>query len=386
MITRELKPILVLGLCAFVMILTEFAPISLLTNIATNFETKTSIIGLSVSIYAIIGATFGLFCSFVFNKINRKKLFIVIFLILLISNTAILFFDNIVGFFFFRSLCAIGHGMFWAIVADYSIKIVSIKNRGIASSIVFSSIPIATVTGLPILNYIGNQFDWFFPFSLISILSIFCLILIIFFIPNIDTEFDNEPIILKNLLRNKLASLLILITGVVSISHFCSFTYIEPYIRSLSFFNNDKLLTILLIFGISGIIGNIITMKFMNSFIEKLTLIFLIIMLSSLLLIFFIGYEISFYLFLLLIFLWGASISVLFTCLQTWVITVSNKNSAIMAAINSAILNYSIGIGSIIGAGIVSEFNTKWIFFCSSLFLLIGFIYLFISFFKETIK
>lgn len=58
---RELKPILVLGFCAFVMILAEFAPISLLSNIAYTLNTEPSIIGLSVSFYAIIGATFGIF-------------------------------------------------------------------------------------------------------------------------------------------------------------------------------------------------------------------------------------------------------------------------------------------------------------------------------------
>ncbi|MFT4021247.1 MAG: MFS transporter [Acinetobacter sp.] len=376
---RELKPIFALGFCAFLMILAEFAPISLLSNIAKTLKTEPNVIGLSVSIYAIAGATFGLLFSLIFNKFNRKVLFIVIFILLFIGNTAILYSDNIIEFFIFRFLCAVGHGIFWAVVVDFSIKLVEVENRSIASSIIFSSIPIATITGLPILNYIGNQLNWQLSFSLISLCCILCLLLIIFFIPNINTEIENEPIVLKNLLKNKFAWSLIAVTAMVSTAHFCSYTYIEPYVRQLSFFSNSHLLMVFLIFGVSGIFGNIITMKFMNKYIAKMTFIFLFLMISSLFLIYYIGNEISFYGYLLLIFLWGVSISILFTSLQTWVVVVSNKSSAIMAAFNSAILNYSIGLGSILGAGIISKFDIIWLFFCSSIFLLIALIQLFNS-------
>ncbi|MCG9494210.1 MFS transporter [Acinetobacter pittii] len=369
---RELKPVLILGLCAFVMILAEFIPISLLTNIANTLKTEPSIIGVTVSIYATIGATSGIIFTLILNKFNRKKLFLLIFTILFIGNTLIIYSENIFNFFILRSLCAIGHGIFWAVVADFSIKIVSIELRGIASSIIFSSIPIATIVGLPILNYIGNQFNWYLAFSLISTFSVICFLLIIFFIPNIDTEFKNEPIVFKKLFINKLSWILVLITGTVSIAHFCSYTYIEPYIRTLTFFSKQNLVIILIVFGLSGVIGNIITIKFMNNFIERISLIFLILMSFSLLFLFLFGCKINFYTCLIFVFIWGISISILFTSLQTWVIIVSEKNSAVMSAFNSAILNYSIGIGSILGAYIISNYNIILIFLASSFFLFLG--------------
>lgn len=306
-------------------------------------------------------------------------MFIIIFTLLFIGNTAIVYSKNIIIFFFLRLLCAIGHGVFWAVVADFSIKLVNIKKRGVASSIIFSSIPIATITGLPILNYIGNQYNWNLSFLLISLCGALCLILIIYFIPNINTEVKNEPVILKSLLKNKFSWSLVSITGIVSVAHFCSYTYIEPYIRGLSFFSKSNLLIIFIIFGISGVLGNIITMKFINNHTDKITIIFLILMFFSLFLTFYIGADVTFYSFLFLIFLWGISISVLFTSLQTWVIVASGKSSAIMAAFNSAILNYSIGIGAIWGAGIISKFNMIWLFFSSSILLLMGLIQLLIT-------
>lgn len=370
---QEIKAILTLSFCAFMMILVEFSPISLLTDIAQDFNVKPTTIGATVSIYAVVAATFGLLTPLLFKKTNRKWLLLTSFILVFIANTLLTYSNSLFTFLICRAMSAITHGIFWAIVTDFAIKIVATKNRAIASSAIFSSIPIATLIGIPLLNYIGHQANWHSAFLLISITIVICCLLIIRYIPHQNTPIQTTPIYQQPApSKNKQAWLLTLVTSIVAMSHFCAYTYIEPYIRSLSFFSNNNLTLILLIFGLSGLIGNFITMKWMNDYIEKITFTFLILFFISMLFLFILGKNISFYQCIGLIFIWGMAASVLFTTIQTWIIIAAKDNSSTMAAFSSAIFNYSIAIGSLLGAWLTTYFNLTGMFLAASILIMLA--------------
>ncbi|MBF7688551.1 MFS transporter [Acinetobacter rathckeae] len=362
--------VLTLSLCAFTMILIEFSPISLLSNIAQQLHVPTTTIGHTVSVYAIIGATCGLLTPFLFKTFERKPLIFYTFTLLLISNTFTIYSKNSIDFFIYRALCAMSHGIFWALVTDYAMKIVSEKHRTLTSSIIFSSIPLATIIGIPILNYIGQQFSWGSAFFLVSILIICCMVCIFIFLPHRHHKeiHFSTPSSAPN--TQKFTWLLISITAMLATAQFCAYTYIEPYIRSLDFFSQRHLTVLLLLFGLSGLIGNILTMYFMSRYIKQLTLIFLAIFSIAMFFIYSLGTHISFYSCALLLCFWGISASILFTTIQTWVIIASKQHSTTMAAFNSAVLNYAIAFGAGLGAFVLSHLGLMSIFIFSACILL----------------
>nr|WP_280137754.1 MFS transporter [Acinetobacter boissieri] len=292
------------------------------------------------------------------------------------SNTLTIYAQNIEMFFLFRSLCAISHGIFWAIVTDFAMKIVHEKHRAMTSSIVFSSIPLATVMGIPTLNYIGQRTRWDTAFLLISILIAICLIFIFICLPknhHSQIPLTNTPLSHS---RKKWSWLLIGITAMIATAQSCAYTYIEPYIRSLAFFSQQNLTLLLIIYGLSGLIGNVITMRFMPHHIKNLTRVFLVLFSITMLSLYILATQISFYSFALLLFFWGVSASILFTTVQTWVILITQQYSSTMAAFNSAILNYAIALGATFSAWLVSNIGLTSIFIASASILLVAIVQL----------
>ena len=76
---------------------------------------------------------------------------------------------------------------------------------------------------------------------------------------------------------------------------------------------------------------------------------------------------------------WGGVIAVLFATLQTWVIRQSNQLSSASSALNSAILNYCIAVGALIGAVLIRHTNLQILVWVSCLLSMLTFVFIVLS-------
>lgn len=65
--------VVVLGIASFTMVTTEFAPIGLLTQIARDLGRGPGTVGLTVTLYAWIGAASGLVSAVLLQRFPRKS-------------------------------------------------------------------------------------------------------------------------------------------------------------------------------------------------------------------------------------------------------------------------------------------------------------------------
>ena len=87
---RSRLAIVVLGIATFTIVVTEFAPVGLLTLISDDLHQSPSTVGLLVTVYAAIGAVSALGSAVMPSRFPRKPLLLVLMLILVASNAAVL--------------------------------------------------------------------------------------------------------------------------------------------------------------------------------------------------------------------------------------------------------------------------------------------------------
>ena len=135
--------ILVLAISTFIIVTTELAPVGLLTPMAKDFGVSESQIGVTVTIYAWVGALSALFASVFLGNVAKKRLLLVLTVVLMISNILAATVSTYGALLSARVLGALAHGAFWAMIGATAVAIVPARYIGTATSIVFGGVSAA---------------------------------------------------------------------------------------------------------------------------------------------------------------------------------------------------------------------------------------------------
>ncbi len=349
--------VIVLGVAAFAMVTTEFAPIGLLSQIAFNLGRDRSTIGLTVAIYAWIGAASGLLSAVLHHRFPRKPLLVALMLVLAVSNAAAMISQTFSALLLARILGAISHGVFWAMVAASATQIAPPNRMGLATAIVFGGISIATVMGVPLTNLIGEANGWRVAFGVLSALCLLTALLMIVVIPKMKVNVMASGFTLRCVLRRHGLLVIYLVTAFTAAAHFGAYTFVEPFIGEIPGISHFMIAVLLFGFGAAGLLGNILTALFIDRFMKPIIVLALLALCLTLITLGRFGPTSGTVSVLILLVIWGAAIATLFAGLQTWVLRVAGLATMAAAAFHTAVLNASIGIGAMIGAWSLNIFG-----------------------------
>lgn len=342
--------ILVLAISTFTIVTSELAPVGLLTPMAESLNVSKSQIGLTVTIYAWIGALSAILASIFLGSIAKKKLLIILITILFASNILSAISTSYYILLLSRIVGAFAHGSFWAIIGATAVAIVPPRYIGIATSIVFGGVSAASVFGVPLSNYIGIVLSWNDSFWLLSGLSVISLLGIVLLIPPIHTDSAIGISSLKKVFKSLTLWKVYIATLLVITAHFSAFTYIEPWLHTQKPLSVSYIPIALFVFGIAGLLGNVITGITIDKHL-KTTVIVSICLISCVLM--YLGtnnnIESERTIFVSLA-LWGLAVSGVFVGLQTWVFKLADKEVFSASAIYVSCFNLAIGLGAILGA------------------------------------
>lgn len=344
----------VLCMASFTMVASEFAPIGLLTQISSDLHQDPSRVGLTVSLYAWIGAATGLLSSATSRWFDRKTLLVLLMIVLGVSNGLVAISNSFTLLLCARALGAIAHGIFWAIVAATASSMVPSHRTGLATSIVFGGITIATVLGVPLTNFVGHYHGWNMVFIGLAIMSVLSSVLIKIVLPPLPlTTSADAGGLLEVLLRRRDLQVIYLITAFVAAAHFSAYAFIEPYILRISDVSATDVAALLFLFGVSGFLGNLLSASFLDRALKSLVFAALLIMVCSLAALGLSSSTTNICFVSILLSFWGVAISILFTGLQTWVLTIAGPQTTPAAGIHTAVLNGSIGFGVLLSGHVL---------------------------------
>ncbi len=351
---RAWLAVVALGVSAFSIVTSELAPVGMLSALANDLHQSQAGAGLAVTAYGWVAALAALLAGAIPARISRKALLIVLMLILAFSCLAATQSHTMQTFMTARMTGALAHGAFWALIGTVAVQLVPVDKLGLATSVIFAGVSAASVLGVPLSSFIADMVGWRQAFSAISLLSLATAVALLWTLPTLAAP---QPLRLKvyvGIVKNPLLLSLFGATACIISAHFAAFTYLEPLLTQTRGIPTSTISALLLMSGLSGLLGNLIAGKLIDRHIRVLIMTSLLLSAGALgMLSIRGGSALPVWFVAVLLGVWGAGMAIVFVGLQTWLLRSAGEATQPASAIYVAIFNTAIGTGALVG-GLVS--------------------------------
>lgn len=364
---RSTLALLALAVSAFAIGTTEFISVGLLPLIAQDLQIPVTTAALTVTLYAL-GVTFGApVLTAVTSGVPRKRLLLWIMIIFIVGKSIAAAATSIGVLLVGRIVSALAHGIFMSIGSTIAADLVPENRRASAISLMFTGLTVATVTGVPLGTYLGQQVGWRFAFVAIAVIGLIAFFANSILIPaNLQKGVRTTLRDQMKLVTNGRLLLMFLITALGYGGTFVVFTYLSPILETITGFSGGQIAVILLGYGIAIAIGNVLGGKIANK--NPLSALFRMFIVQALVL-FVLYFTAPFSLAgLITILFMGLMAFMNVPGLQVYVVILAERYvpsaKDVASAINIAAFNAGIAIGAYLG-GVVTDsiglIHTTWI-------------------------
>lgn len=359
---RSWLALFILALSTFTIVTTELAPVGLLTPIADGLSTSESAVGMTVSLYAWVGALSALIASVFLGNVAKKYLLLTLMVVLSLSNVLAAMVNTYTVLLVARMLGALAHGAFWAMIGATAVAIVPARYIGAATSIVFGGVSAASVFGVPISNYIGIHFGWRQAFWLMAGLSVIAFAGISVLVPQIDSKSAIGLDALKRVLKSSALWKIYLATLLAVTAHFAAFTYIEPWLHTQPALAASVIPVVLFVYGIAGLAGNFLTGMVIDKHLKVTVSVAVLLICAVLVFLGLSGATLSDTAVFTAMVIWGVAVSGIFVGFQTWVLRLAEDKTFPASAVYVSFFNAAIGIGASAGAWMVAVLSVPMLY------------------------
>ncbi len=250
--------LLALTVSAFAIGTTEFVIVGLIPTIANDLNVSLPSAGLLVSLYALGVAISAPLLTALTGTLPRKILLLGLMLLFTAGNLVAWQAPNYESLIIARILTGLAHGVFFSIAATIATNLVAKEKAASAIAIMFSGLTVALVTGVPLGTFIGQHFGWRATFLAVAALGMIAFFASLFFIPR-NLQHNKPASVLQQLQVLKQPRLLLVyaMTAVGYGGTFVAFTFLAPILEQITGLSNSSVALVLLVFGVSVVVGNI---------------------------------------------------------------------------------------------------------------------------------
>ncbi|OBU05019.1 MFS transporter [Morganella psychrotolerans] len=361
-----------LSLAVFGVITTEVAVIGLLPQLTAQLHISAPQVGFLVSIYAVVVAVTGPAITLLLGRYNRKTVLLVIMTIFAVSNTAYAITHQYNVILFFRMLPALTHAVFFAIALVVAANSVPAARSAHAVAIVFSGVAVGMVLGMPLSAFIAEIFTLSAAFWFGTLTSVVAFAGIALFVPSLPVT---KPLKIRDqliILQNKDVWLSIAAVTLIFSAMFAGFSYIADYLVTIGHFPNNITSGLLVIFGISGYVGNFIFSRCLQKNVIKTTLLYPLLFVLIYLAVWLGGS--SQWLMILLVVFWGILHTSGLIVSQTWLLRDAGSAPEFANSLYIAFSNLGITLGAMAGGWVIRHYGVHAIVWAGIAFALPAFI------------
>ncbi|QYJ98874.1 MFS transporter [Shewanella alkalitolerans] len=266
---RSWVAVFMLGIASFTIVTTELAPIGMLSSIAQDMQQSASSTGLVVTLYAWLSAAVALISVMMISHLPRRPLLVGLMLLLGGVNGVAAVSQSFSVLLAARVVGALAHGAFWAMIGTLGAQLVSESSVGKATAIIFGGVSIASVLGVPLINWISSGAGWRLSFLILGILSVVTALTLVLSLPHVSGTPRLGRGELFSVFRNSKLRIVYLIAACGIVSHFAAFTYVEVLLSSVIALPNSWISICLLTFGVAGIVGNFMCGMYIDNHLKR---------------------------------------------------------------------------------------------------------------------
>lgn len=239
----------------FTVVTAEMLPVGLLTPIGTALGVSEGVAGLTLTVTGLVAAISAPLVAPLFGRRDRRLVLCALMALLAVGNLLAALAPSFAVLIVARVLIGFAMGATWAIAAGLAARLVPPARVGMATSVVFSGVAIASVLGVPAGSFVGELLGWRVSFVLVSALGLVVLVALWASLPALIPDADVRLGGVTRLLREPrvvtgLALVALLVTG-----HFAAYTYVRPVLEQVAGAEAGAIGTLLLVYGVAGVVG-----------------------------------------------------------------------------------------------------------------------------------
>jgi DHA1 family inner membrane transport protein len=251
-----------------------------------------------------------------------------------------------------RFVAGVPHGAFFGIAALVAAHLMGPQNRAKAVAHVLTGLTVATVLGVPIASWLGQQFGWRSAFGLVVVVGLVTLTAIWFWLPNMRSMHVTSPLTELGALKRVQVWLALLVGMVGFGGMFAVYTYISTTLTDVAGLPRALIPVALMVFGVGMVVGNLLGGRMAD--ISVIRGLYVSITALGIVLALFVFAAHNPWTALAGLFLIGATGASIGPALQTRLMDVAHDAQTLAAALNHSALNIANATGAWIGGVVIA--------------------------------
>jgi predicted MFS family arabinose efflux permease len=244
-----------LTLCVSTLIASEFMPVSLLTPIAAGLEVSEGQAGQAIAVSGIFAVVTSLFIATATRSLDRRTLLLWLTGLMIASGAIAALAPSYPLFMGGRALLGVVIGGFWSMSTATIMRLVSEEAVPRALALLNGGNALATTIAAPLGSFFGQYIGWRGAFFCVVPLAAVTLAWQFFSLPSMpNRERASGAAAFKVLLRPQVP-LGMLAVALFFMGQFALFTYLRPFLETVTAVDVTTLSLMLLGLGIAGLAG-----------------------------------------------------------------------------------------------------------------------------------
>ena len=247
-----------MSLAAFALVASEFMPVSLLTPLATDLQISEGQAGQGISVSGLFALFTSLVIAAVAARIERKRLLLALTVLMILSGTVVALAPNYLTFMLGRALIGVAIGGFWSLSAATAMRLVPTVQVPRALAIVNGGNALATVIAAPLGSFLGALIGWRGAFFCVVPVAVAAGLWLLFSLPALKVQGQAKTGNVLRLFKQAPVALGMLAISGFFMGQFMLFTYLRPFLESVTRVSTSTLSLMLLVLGLAGLAGTVL--------------------------------------------------------------------------------------------------------------------------------
>ncbi len=360
----SVMPFIIMGL--FGLYTLELGVVGILPMIVERFGVSVAQAGLLMSLFALIVALCGPFLVLVFSRFDRKHVLVGALLCFSLCSVLSAYAPNYSTLMALRVVPAMLHPVFFSTAFAAAVSLYPKERATHATTVAFIGTTLGLVFGVPITAWVAGRFSYEASILFCAAATLLAGIGLLLKLPRqvtVPQSFASQLSILKS----PAVWLAIVATVLIFTSKFAVYSYAAEYLRSETGMDAETISLLLVIFGVGGVLGNLLAGRALSNHLVKTVVLFPILLSAAYAVLHSLG-SASVGSMAVIVVLWGAIHTSGMVISQMWLAETAPQAQSFATSLYVSAANAGIALGSWIGGVFIDTYGLPGTLVCGLLF------------------
>jgi predicted MFS family arabinose efflux permease len=255
--TTSWSAVICMSLLTFVLIASEFLPVSLLTPIATDLAITEGQAGQAIAVSGFFAVITSLFGNSLLSRLDRRTVVLLYTGVQFLSGLAVTFAPNYLVFMIGRALVGVSIGGFWSLSTAILARLATAADLPKALAMLQGGTAFAAVIAAPLGSFLGGLVGWRGAFFIVVPIGLVGFIWQLVVLPSMAPGRHVSVGGMVGLMRTPIVAVGMAATALAFMGQFSLSTYLRPFLEAVTGLGVNVLSLVLLGLGLGGLAGTI---------------------------------------------------------------------------------------------------------------------------------